>query len=58
MHSPKPNPFKYKNGRTEIESENEQKHHVRMMWFDLIMKWIVRIGWLLVLVIIKLWWAA
>jgi hypothetical protein len=44
MRSPKQKPFRYKNGKTEITAEFEGKHHVRMMWFDLVMKWVYRIG--------------
>lgn len=45
MQSLQQNPFKYKNGKTEIESNIEKPHHIKMMWFDLIMKWFVRTLW-------------
>lgn len=46
------NSFKYKNGKTEIESSNEKPHYIKMMWFDLIMKWIVKTLWPLVIALI------
>lgn len=42
MQLPKKRTVIYRNGRTVITSSDEQKHHIRMMWFDLIMKWGLR----------------
>lgn len=39
MHSQKPRSIKYKNGKTVIETNNEQEHHVKMMLEDSRLRW-------------------
>ncbi|MES2726871.1 MAG: hypothetical protein V4643_07200 [Bacteroidota bacterium] len=33
------NPFRYKDGRTEIQSDNEKPHHIIAMYLNIIIKW-------------------
>ena len=35
-------PFLYKDGKTEIQSNDEQPHHIKAMWFNLRMKWLFK----------------
>ena len=36
------NPFKYKDGKTEIQSDDSKPYIIFAMWFNLIMKWMFK----------------